>query len=73
VVIRHTTQQQSLGVGEKLRNAISEQDFGPLPPFTVSIGCATYIRGESPECFLQRADLALYDAKSNGKNMVRAR
>ena len=73
VVARKTTQAQSVSVAEKLRNVISEQGFAALPPITVSIGCATYIRGESAESFLQRAGLALYDAKSNGKNMVRAR
>jgi diguanylate cyclase (GGDEF)-like protein len=73
VIARHTTQQQSAHMAEKLLTVIAEKGFGPLPPITVSIGCATYRRGESPENFLQRAELARQDAKSNGKNMVRVR
>ena len=73
VVARHATQQQSTHVAEKLLTAISEQGCGSLPPITVSIGCTTYRRGESPEDFLQRAELARLDAKANGKNMVRVR
>jgi GGDEF domain-containing protein len=60
-------------MAEKLRNSISENAFGSLPPITVSIGCAIYSKGETPEDFLQRADLALCAAKSDGKNMVRLR
>lgn len=73
VVAPYTMQHQAVRMAEKLRNAIAEHSFGSLPPITVSVGCATYRRGESPESFIQRADLALYDAKANGKNMVRMR
>ncbi|HJP89652.1 MAG TPA: GGDEF domain-containing protein [Candidatus Limnocylindrales bacterium] len=37
---------------------------------TVSIGVAAPVSGESAESLLQRADAALYRAKTNGKNVV---
>jgi diguanylate cyclase (GGDEF)-like protein len=68
-----TTQQQALRVAEKLRKGIAEHNFGSLPPVTVSIGCTAYLPGELMDSFVQRADLALYDAKNSGKNLVRLR
>lgn len=73
VIAPSTMQHQAVRMAEKLRNAIAEHGFGSLPPITVSVGCATYRRGETPEQFIQRADVALYDAKANGKNIVRMR
>jgi len=68
-----TLQHQAIRMAEKLRKGVSEHSFGDLPSITVSIGCATYRVGESAEGFISRADLALYDAKNSGKNMVRMR
>lgn len=73
VLAPFTTQHQALRMAEKLRNGIAEYNFGALPPVTVSIGCATYKPGEVLDSFIQRADLALYDAKKSGKNLVRFR
>lgn len=68
-----TLQHQAIRMAEKLRKAIAECNFGSLPPITVSIGCATYRRGEDAASLIGRADVALYDAKRSGKNMVRMR
>jgi len=38
--------------------------------YTVSIGVAKYQLGESLQAFIQRADLALYQAKNDGRNRV---
>jgi diguanylate cyclase (GGDEF)-like protein len=68
-----TNQIQSLRMAEKLRQSISEQSFGDLPPLTVSIGCSTRRKEDEPEDLIARADLALHDAKQSGKNIVRMR
>lgn len=73
VLAPFTTHQQALRMAEKLRNGIAAYNFGSLPPVTVSIGCATYKAGELLDSLIQRADLALYDAKKSGKNLVRFR
>ncbi|MDR2076047.1 MAG: GGDEF domain-containing protein [Desulfovibrio sp.] len=64
---------QAARIAEKLRVAVEEHTFGNLPGVTVSVGYTAYKHGDTMETFIQRADLALYDAKHSGKNTVRER
>lgn len=67
----YTTKEQIFRTAEKLRKNVARHVFMTLPQVTVSIGCATFIPGESMENLVQRADLALYEAKNAGKNCVK--
>ncbi len=73
IIAPYTMQGQAFRMAEKLRARIERHRFESLPPITVSIGCAAYLMGEPADSFIQRADLALYDAKRSGKNMVKLR
>ena len=73
ILAAYATAHQAVAIAEKTRKSIALHNFGTLPPITVSVGCATYRLGERMESFIQRADLALYDAKHNGKNKVSVR
>ena len=58
---------------ERLRANVGKTRFPEIDPKlvqTVSIGIAEFRRGESIEQIEQRADRALYKAKSNGRNRV---
>ena len=60
-------------VTERIRAAIATQDWrtvlgGHDHAVTVSAGIATWRAGESLESVLARADVALYEAKSRGRN-----
>ncbi|MGP1684711.1 MAG: GGDEF domain-containing protein [Giesbergeria sp.] len=58
---------------ERLRASLAQTpiSFGAQKgKMTVSIGCTPYRRGEPLETTLARADEALYDAKSQGRNRV---
>ena len=66
-------QEQTLRTAEKLRESIKASPINGLPVVTVSLGCTLYRHGESAEQFIQRADMALYDAKHSGKDCVRIR
>lgn len=50
---------------ERLRSAVEQR-----MPFTVSIGVASATESDTPEVLFQRADSALYAAKTSGRNRV---
>lgn len=66
--------QEASLVAERIRLAIEEQairlDNGQEIFLTTSIGIATLQANEQLEHLMQRADMALYTAKQNGRNRV---
>jgi len=65
-------------IAEKIRSAVAALEFwaaeGSVHTVTISIGVETFNPATgslSPEEFLKRADLALYQAKYQGRNVVR--
>jgi len=75
VVMPGTGPVEAAIAAERLRVAIEEIEFyataGTRTLLTVSVGVAcTPIATDSPEVLLQAADIALYDAKRNGRNRV---
>lgn len=73
VVIQGSTQEQTIKTADKLRQSIKNIHIAGLPVITVSMGASLYRHGESSEQLIQRADMALYDAKHSGKDCVRMR
>ncbi len=55
---------------DNIREKISRVDFSPVDKLTVSIGVATIKAGDSFEAWFNRADAALYKAKSSGRNCI---
>lgn len=73
LVCRNASAKAAVPIAETLRSAVAnhlfEKDARPLH-LTVSIGVASLREGETFEEVVKRADLALYKAKSNGRNCV---
>lgn len=65
-----TNLEQARIVGEKIRQAVQNHDFGLKKNITISVGCTVFQPGENLRSLLQRADDALYAAKNNGRNQV---
>jgi two-component system cell cycle response regulator len=75
VVMPGTGPAEAAAAAERLRSAVEEIEFNTVDalriPLSVSIGVACMPRATgSPELLLQAADIALYDAKRNGRNRV---
>ena len=75
VVMPGTGPKEATAAAERLRSAVAEIEFNALNhahiPLTISVGVAcTPVATDSPEVLLQAADVALYDAKRNGRNRV---
>jgi len=77
IILPETSCQNAISVAERIRQKIALYPFeiGSLKeqssPFTISIGvCAFPGRGRTVEELITLADLALYQAKKEGKNKV---
>jgi diguanylate cyclase (GGDEF)-like protein len=79
IILPETDAEGAIQTAERLRKLLAEQVFREvnlnnadinLNPVTGSFGVTSYIKGESPEAFLQRTDQAMYEAKRLGKNQV---
>lgn len=54
----------------KLRTIISDQDHGDVGKVTASFGYTQYIKSDTIDSLIKRADQGLYKAKQNGRNRV---
>jgi diguanylate cyclase (GGDEF)-like protein len=63
--------KDALTIAERIRKEIEKIAVPACPrQITVSSGVANWLRGETAEKFVARADAALYKAKSGGRNRV---
>jgi diguanylate cyclase (GGDEF)-like protein len=73
VVFPHTTLSQARKIAERMRGEVqrNEIDLGTTKvKATISLGVTQFRKGEDLEQLLSRADSALYQAKSGGRNLV---
>jgi diguanylate cyclase (GGDEF)-like protein len=77
LLCRHTDKQEAMMVAEKIRSTIAGRAFTALGQerisVTVSIGVVTFPGSEAPKTvgeYIHRADLALYESKTSGRNRV---
>ena len=79
VVMPDTDAQIAEMVAERVRSQIAATPFSlgeekPSLDITVSVGVSTLLRGnDTPEDLIKRADVALYEAKTGGRNRVVAK
>ena len=62
---------EAAGLAEKLRALLAAQTFDTVGQVTASFGVAQCGPDDSPQSWIKRADLALYQAKAEGRNAVR--
>jgi diguanylate cyclase len=71
IIMPATNEQEGLGVAEKLRNAVESCGFhyrGDAVNVTISCGIAEFSSDDTPHSVFERADSAMYRAKSEGRN-----
>ncbi len=70
VLLPNTRLKDAVHVAEDLRLAVASTHFGAYASVTISAGVAQLKEGESWDNWMTRADQALYQAKSDGRNRV---
>lgn len=78
IILPETNGQEALHVAERIRKSVAEyynhtkhESAAWLQPMTVSVGIAAYpIDAQFPGELVEKADLAMYRAKKDGKNKV---
>lgn len=70
IVAPHTDLEGARILAEKIRLKYQEATFKSVGKLTISFGVAEYYPEESRELWFKRADIALYHAKSGGRNRV---
>ena len=76
ILMPNCDRNSALACAERIRLRIAEYDASEhgsrLPPLTMSIGAAVIEQDEDGPTLMSRADRHLYQAKAEGKNVVRA-
>ncbi len=78
MILPDTSIHNAMQTADKLRQSISSKNLvkrntgDDVGRITMSFGIAQYSTGEDIESFISRADAALYQAKANGRDQVRA-
>jgi len=70
ILLPETGQEQAIQVAEKLRGIISAKPLVDDLTVTISIGVGEMLRDENIDALLNRCDIALYQAKNEGRNRV---
>ena len=70
LICKNSRLESGIATAEKLRKAIEKSEFANDLKITASFGVAEMKVTESTREFIDRADRALYKAKSNGRNQV---
>jgi len=57
-----------LPIAETIRQLVANTEFEQVGQITTSLGCAAIVKGETINELIKRSDIALYEAKNNGRN-----
>lgn len=73
VVLSRNSDEESEAIAKRLLKLISSNNLiymGQKISITASIGLTKYLKDDTPDTLMARADKALYTSKNNGKNMM---
>ena len=71
IILSNTPLTNALAIAEDLRQRVADAKILESRRVTISLGVAQYEPGETRESWCKRADTHLYEAKQDGRNLVR--
>ncbi len=72
VALTHTGLEKARTVFDRVRSEVEQNCDLTMKPVTLSIGLTEWCPNEDLDVALKRADVALYEAKENGRNQIAA-
>jgi diguanylate cyclase (GGDEF)-like protein len=69
-VATNTDEDTANRLADRLRKEINEAQIHESFPVTCSFGVTRFVRGDTPDSLVRRADMGLFRAKNNGRNQV---
>jgi diguanylate cyclase (GGDEF)-like protein len=73
LLLSGTSMEEALAIAERIRHEVARVKVAGLTaPISMSLGVARWAADEGAESFVGRADKALYEAKSTGRNCITA-
>ena len=70
ILMPKTGRTGAMHMAERCRKVVDSEPFDEVGRVTISLGVTCFIKGDNERRFFKRADDALYQAKSEGKNRV---
>ena len=70
IIAPHVDIDNMKSLAEKIRKTIEEYKFIDMKSITVSFGLTPYLKDDTNQSLLARADEALYEAKRTGRNRI---
>ncbi len=70
VILPYLQEKEMLKTAQKINQSIEKINWVKVDSVTVSVGISTFEKGDTRDSIIERADLALYKAKKNGRNQV---
>jgi diguanylate cyclase (GGDEF)-like protein len=71
ILLPHTSGEEAAVIAERIRQRVERTEF-PHRHVTISVGVAGYTKEfEEPKDWITAADMALYEAKEQGRNIIR--
>lgn len=73
ILLPMTDIEGTVNFATRVQDALARFAWDPVPAVTCSFGVTAYVKGDTLESVVHRADLALYAAKEGGRNRVEVR
>jgi diguanylate cyclase (GGDEF)-like protein len=72
VLLPKANKEQSMFMAQRLIEAVEKYSFESNIRLTISVGVSQYKANDNIESWIERADTALYQAKNEGRNCIKA-
>jgi diguanylate cyclase (GGDEF)-like protein len=71
VLLPKTNKEQSVSSAKRLIEAVEQYTFESSIRLTISVGISQYKPNDNIESWIERSDIALYQAKNEGRNCIK--